>query len=174
MINILCLVIYICDNVHPAACNGKIIPLMVLISLPVFILWYQPAGCYGSLFLSWKNNVKKSQCHGKKVKIERFKLRILRKLLKLWNKMLQLPLFYSWLKQFSIWWTLSFTEKNVCIWNWPAPSLRLSVVLAVRWVGGRGDWRPVAREGWEAVVRALCGGWRVLERSAGEGLCQVR
>lgn len=53
-------------------------------------------------------------------------------------------------------------------------NLSLSVVLAVRRVGGCGDWWPVAREGREAVVRSLGGGWRVLERSSGEGLRQVR
>lgn len=48
------------------------------------------------------------------------------------------------------------------------------LVLAVRGLGGRGDWRPAACQRWEATVRPLSRGSRVLERPGGEGLCKVR
>lgn len=46
-------------------------------------------------------------------------------------------------------------------------------VLAVRWVGGCGGRRPLAHQRWRAAVCSLSGEFWVLERAAGEGLCQV-
>lgn len=51
-------------------------------------------------------------------------------------------------------------------------SLWLSV-LAVWWVGGCGGWWPLAYQRRRAAVCSLIGGFRVLERAAGEGLRQV-
>lgn len=46
-------------------------------------------------------------------------------------------------------------------------------VLAVWGVGGRGGGRQAAHQERGAALRALGRGQRVLERAAGEGLCQV-
>lgn len=54
------------------------------------------------------------------------------------------------------------------------PLCPFCAVLAVWGMGGGGDRRPAAGEGREAAVRPLCRGRRVLERTAGESLRQVR
>ncbi len=48
------------------------------------------------------------------------------------------------------------------------------LVLAVRGLGGCGDWRPAACQRWETAFRPLSWGSGVLERPGGEGICKVR
>ncbi len=48
------------------------------------------------------------------------------------------------------------------------------LVLAVRGLGGCGDWRPAACQRWETAFRPLSWGSGVLERPGGEGVCKVR
>lgn len=58
-------------------------------------------------------------------------------------------------------------EARLVRWNFPLP------ILALRRLGGRGDWRPAPDGGQSAGVLPLQRQQRVLERTGGKGLRQV-
>ncbi len=74
------------------------------------------------------------------------------------------PTGHSWLEGAGV----GHRKARLVCWDFPLS------LLALWWVGGRGDWRPSASQRRRACIRPL--GWRqrVLERPAGKSLRQVR